>query len=150
MDNQLVEKMYKISRLILAIMTFIIFNIMFINEDISWKFLPIVFALIAFGVSFPSSILSKKLVNIGDKIENRLLRILYYIIILPIIIFAFFLAIYAFVIFIYVTIPKPSEFSAALGQAFFALFVATVGAICIIVPYIQTLIVLILRRFIKK
>ena len=150
MNNQLIEKLYKISRIILAIMTFIIFNIMFINEDVSWKFLPIIFALIAFGVSFPSSIISKKIMNVGNKIESKILKVLFYIIILPIVIFILFLAIYTFVIFIFESIPTPSEFGAALGQALLALFIVAIGTICVIVPYIQTLIVLILKQFIKK
>lgn len=79
-----------------------------------------------------------------------MLRLLYYVIILTIIIYVLFLAIYIFIFLIYETIPKPNKFSAALGQALLALFVVTIGVICIIVPYIQTLIVLILKHFIKK
>lgn len=36
-----IEKSYKISRIIIAIITFILFSIMIINEDMSWKIIPL-------------------------------------------------------------------------------------------------------------
>ncbi|MDO5569150.1 MAG: hypothetical protein Q4G04_03470 [bacterium] len=65
------KRTYMISRLIIAIVTFIIFNIMFINEDSSWKVLPFIFSIIAFALSFPSSIISKKLLTIGSNIQKK-------------------------------------------------------------------------------
>ena len=151
MDDKLMEKIYKISRIILAIMTFIVFNIMFINEDVSWKILTIVFALIAFGISFPSSIVSKKIMNSGDKIKNKLAKILFYLVALPIIIFGFFLLIYIFVTSIVDAIPTTTgEFSAELGQGLLALFFVVIGTIGFVVPYIQTLIVLILKQLLEN
>ena len=58
--------------------------------------------------------------------------------------------IYAIVLFIIDTSPTPNEFGAALGQARLGLFCIAVGTICVIVPYIQTLIVLVLKRFVKE
>ncbi|MGM9877901.1 MAG: hypothetical protein ACI33S_04545 [Bacilli bacterium] len=150
MENKLINKLYNISRIIIPILTFIIFNIMLINEDESWNILPPIFALITFGISFPSSIISKKIISIGDKIKNKIIKVLFYIVVLPIVIFILFLLIYSFVLFIYYFIPNPSDFASALGQALLALFFVAVGTICIIVPYVQTLIVIILKQFIKK
>ena len=146
--KKVMEKSYKISRIILVVMAFIIFNIMFINEDVSWKILPPIFAIIVFGVSYPSSVISRLLINIGNKLESKLLKILYYVIALPILVFMLILGIYT--IFIINTIPTPNEFGAALGQALLGLFCIAVGTICVIVPYIQTLIVLVLKRFVKE
>ena len=72
------KKEYKISRYIILVLTFVIFNIMFINEDKSWLILPFVFALITFGFSFPSTIFSKKIIKLGDNIKNKALKILFY------------------------------------------------------------------------
>lgn len=146
--KKVMEKSYKISRIILVVMAFIIFNIMFINEDVSWKILPPIFAIIVFGVSYPSSVISRLLINIGNKLESKLLKILYYVIALPILVFMLILGIYT--IFIINTIPTPNEFGAALGQALLGLFCVAVGAIGVIVPYIQTLIVLVLKQFVKE
>lgn len=143
------KKIYMISRIIIAIVTFIIFNIMFTNEDESWNFLPPIFSLIAFVISFPSSIVSKKLINIGGRIQNKLLKFLYYSIALPVISFLVFWIMYVIMNFISDSIPTPNDFASALGQALKFLFFLTVGTICIIVPYIQTLIVLLIKSFIK-
>lgn len=148
--NKTMEKSYKISRVILAVMAFIIFNIMFIHEDVSWRILPPIFAVIVFGISYPSSVISRLLINIGNKLESKLLKILYYVIALPIISFLLFYGIYAIMFFIFESIPTPNEMGAALSQALLLLFCIAVGAICVIVPYIQTLIVLILKRFVKN
>lgn len=148
--NKPMEKSYKMSRVILSVIAFIIFNIMFINEDVSWKIFPLIFAVIVFGISFPSSVISRKLINIGNKLESKLLKILYYAIALPTISFLLFYGIYAIMLFIAESIPTPNEMGAALSKALFLLFCITIGAICIIVPYIQTLIVLILNRFVKN
>ena len=47
-------------------------------------------------------------------------------------------------------IPTPNEMGAALGQALMFLFLIVVVFIGIILPYFQTIIVLILNRFIKN
>ena len=61
MEQQIMKKSYKLSHIILAILAFLIFNVMFINEDISWKFLSFIFSLITFRMSLPSSIISTKI-----------------------------------------------------------------------------------------
>lgn len=150
MEQQIMKKSYKLSHIILAILAFLIFNIMFINEDISWKFLSFIFSLITFIMSFPSSIISKKIINLGNNIKNNMIKILFYIIVLPIIIFILSILIYLFNILIFDIFPISNDFATELGQGLLILFLITVEIICIIVPYIQTLIVLILKQMIKK
>lgn len=62
------KKTYMISRVVLAVITFVLFGIMLINEDSSWNIVPIIFSLIVFCFSFPSTIFAttkfKKSVNI--------------------------------------------------------------------------------------
>lgn len=144
------EKLYKMSRIIIAIITFILFSIMIINEDESWKIIPLIFAGIAFGLSFPSALISKKLINIGNKLESIILKILYYVIGLPVIAFLIFYVMYIIILFISELTPTPNEMGAALSQAFIFLFCIAVGTIGIVLPYIQTLIVLILNQFVKN
>ena len=144
------EKSYRISRIILAVITLIIFSIIIINEDKSWRVIPFIFAAIVFGLSFPSSVISRKLINIGNKIENKILKVLYYVIFLPIISFIIFVGIALVMYFVDKSIPTPNELSSALSQALMFLFLVAVAFICIILPYIQTLIVLIISCFIKN
>ncbi|MDD6403555.1 MAG: hypothetical protein PUG33_05455 [Mollicutes bacterium] len=144
------KKSYRISRIILAVITVVIFNIMFINEDESWRIIPFIFAAIVFGLSYPSSVISRKLINIGNKIESKLLKILYYVIALPIIAFLIFYGIFIIWLSIFASVPTPNEMGAALGQGFMFLFLLAVVFIGIILPYVQTIIVLILNQFIKN
>ena len=144
------KKSYRISRIILAVITVVIFNIMFINEDESWRIIPFIFAAIVFGLSYPSSVISRKLINIGNKIESKLLKILYYVIALPIIAFLIFYGIFIIWLSIFASVPTSNEMGAALGQGFMFLFLLAVVFIGIILPYVQTIIVLILNQFIKN
>ena len=145
------EKSYKISRKIIAVITFILFGYISVNEfGGSWWIVPIIFTAIAFGFSFPSTLISKKLINIGNKLESKILRILYYIILLPAIAFLVFYGVYAIGLFIADFTPTPNEMGTALSKAFVILFWITAVTICIVLPYIQTLIVLILNRFVVK
>ena len=143
------KKIYKISRIILSIIAYILFSIITINEDSSWIIVPIIFAVIVFGLSFPSTIFANKIISIGDNIKGKTLKFLYYLI-LPFVLLAICLALYSFIIYIddtYYTVSN--ELGPALGHGLFVLFLTIVGAICIIIPYIQALIVLLLRKFIK-
>lgn len=133
----------------MVVITFILFSIMIINEDSSWNIVPGIFSLIVFGLSFPSTILAERIIKIGNKINNKLLKIAYYIF-LPIILLVICLAIYMIALYIYDTfITTPNEIGAALGQALLLLFIVTVGVIVIILPYIQAVIINILKRIIK-
>jgi hypothetical protein len=144
------KKLYNISRVIISVITFIIFNIMFINEDISWRIIPPILAVIVFLISYPSVKISQFLIKIGNKIENKLMKILYYAGALTIVSFSLCYGIYFLVISIFEYIPTPNEFEPALGQALLCLFLTILGIICIIIPYVQTLIVLILKQFIRQ
>ena len=143
------KKIYMISRIALAIITFILFSIMIINEDSSWNIVPIIFSLIVFGLSFPSTIFAKKIIEIGNKIENTFLKILYYII-LPIALLVICLAFYMGILYIYdIFITTPNEMGSTLGQALLILFISAVVVIMVILPYIQAIIINILKRTIK-
>lgn len=143
------KKINMMSRIILVVITFILFSIMIINEDSSWNIVPGIFSLIVFGLSFPSTILAEKIIKIGNKINNKLLKIAYYIF-LPIILLVICLAIYIIALYIDDTfITTHNELGAALGQALLFLFIVAVGVIVIILPYIQAVIINILKRIIK-
>ena len=143
------KKINMMSRIIMVVITFILFSIMIINEDSSWNIVPGIFSLIVFDLSFPSTILAERIIKIGNKINNKLLKIAYYIF-LPIILLVICLAIYMIALYIYdAFITTPNEIGAALGQALLLLFIVTVGVIVIILPYIQAVIINILKRIIK-
>lgn len=143
------KKIDNITRLILVILTFIIFNIMIINEDSSWNIIPLIFSVIVFLLSFPSSLISKKIIELGNKINNKNLKIMYYVF-LPIVLIVLSLIIIGLVTIISEQIPTPDDFASALGQALIILFIMVSIFIGIILPYVQTIITLILSKFIKE
>ena len=143
------KKINMISRVIMAVITFILFSIMIINEDSSWNVVPVIFSLIVFGLSFPSTIFAEKIIKIGNKINNKLLKIAYYVF-LPIVLLGICLIIYMIVLYIDDTfINTPNEFGAALGQAFLLLFIIAVMTIVIVLPYVQAIIINILKKIMK-
>ena len=150
MKNKEIKKIYMISRVVLTLLTFIIFNIMIINEDSSWLILPFFFSLIVFLVSFPSTFISKIFIKIGDRLDKRILKILYYVIILPALIIFLFSGICCIIGFLYERYPSPGDFASVLGQGLVFLFLVAICFVCIIIPYIQTLFILFLRSFVKE
>lgn len=142
------KKINMISRIILAVITFILFNIMLINEDSSWNIVPVIFSLIVFCLSFPSTIFAEIIIKVGDKINNKLLKIVYYLF-LPIILLAI-----CFIVIVYIIVPytdgtlitETNEIGEALGQALLFLFIVSVMIIVIIMPYVQAIIINILKK----
>ena len=145
------KNIYKKSRIILAILIFVIFSLMFIYEDSSWMILTIFFSIFGYFVSIPCTIITKKIISIGNKIKSKVFRFLYYAVVLPTIIIGLFLIIYNYIMNVYdnSTKPIPVEIDDALREALYPLFLITISTICIIIPYVQSLIVLILKKINK-
>ena len=83
------EKVYKLSRYVLPIISFIVLCIMFINEEESW-IIAFILTLVVFGLSFPSTWMSKKLYKFGNELESTFVRVSYYLLFLPILEFILF------------------------------------------------------------
>lgn len=122
MENKKTKKIYMISRVILVVITFIIFKIMFIHEDSSWAIVAFIFSLIVFIVSFPSTLISKVFIKIGNRLDKRILKILYYAIILPALTIFLFFGCCCIISLIYDSFSIPDDFAVALGQALLFLF----------------------------
>lgn len=144
------KKINMISRVILAVITFIVFSIITINEDSSWNIVPVIFSLIVFVLSFPSTIFAEKIIKFGNTINDKSLKKAYYIV-LPIILVAICLIVYMSVLYIDDNfITTPNEMGAALGQALLLLFIVIFMTIVIVLPYIQAIIINILKKTINK
>ncbi len=136
MDNT-INKTFKISRIVITILTFIIFNIMIIiNQRDFFNIIPFIFAALTFAFSFPSSVISRKLISVGNSLKSKLLRILYYLLILPII----SIVLAYIILFILVT----------NSNNLFIIFWIAIGVIGVVLPYIQTIIVLVINFFLKN
>ena len=146
------KKINMISRIILSIIVFVLFSIFIMNEDSSWIIIPIIFSLITFGLSFPSTIFAQKIIKLGNKINNKLLKVLYYIV-LFIILLVLCLVIYFIIINIYDKhIIHPNEFMDALDIGLLLLFIIYCLILAVVLPYFQAIIINILKKYatIKK
>ena len=141
------NKCIKQSRLIILVLIFIVLNSWFIYENDPQWIVTSIISLICFLISFPSSKLSKLMIKKGDKIKNKIYNFLYYAFLLPIIFLLVLLAtiIILSLIFEYVIPVEALSLGVALIIAFSGIGLFT----CILVPYFQTLIILILRKINK-
>ncbi len=144
------KKSYKISRIIIGIAILIIFYIFFRNEDKSWLVIPWIFAIITYGISFITSMISKKIIEIGNKFKSKGMKILFYLL-LPISILGLFILIVNYIILpiSYLNEPDTTDIGTALSHGIFYIFMQIVVFIGLVLPYVQTLIVLILNYFRK-
>lgn len=147
MKDTIMNKCIRQSRLIILVLIFIVLNSWFIYENDPQWIVTSIISLICFLISFPSSKLSKLMIKKGDKIKNKIYNFLYYAFLLPIIFLLVLLAtiIILSLIFEYVIPVEALSLGAALIIAFSGIGLFT----CILVPYFQTLIILILRKINK-
>lgn len=147
MQSNLMEKCIKLSRTFVTLTVFIILNAWFLFEnDPQWIFSIIVSAVVFF-ISIPTSKVCKFLINKGDKIKNKILRILFYALVLPII---FIILIFIVMLFcaLVVEVFFPTD-SISLGTAVLIAFTGVGILTCVLVPYYQTIIILIIRYFLS-
>lgn len=140
---------YMLSRIIIVVLAVICSFIALINEHITLKLTAtVLFGVAAMVTSFLATPISKRIISTGDSIANKYLRVLYYILLLPLIL----LIVYLLCMLILLIFSRPehsAELAEALGKALITLFLFAVIFIAFIVPYVQTLIVLLLRKIMK-
>ncbi len=142
MQSNLLNKYIKISRIIITFFVFIFLNVWLLYENNPNFIFSIIISVLTFVVSFPSSKICKILIDKGDKIESKILKVLYYVFALPIAFILFLLIVRIFLAF---TVGS----SSSLGVLILFAYIGIVIFVCALVPYFQTLIILILRKFLK-
>ncbi|MEE0264912.1 MAG: hypothetical protein UD936_04720 [Acutalibacteraceae bacterium] len=135
------ERLYIFSGIILFVITAIIFNVVFTDENDYGIIVSLVAAIIVFGLSFLSSVVSKKLISRGSRIENKALKVLYYALFLPLATIVIFIAVWSAIHIIGTFFPS---------QGVMLMFLLVVAFICVALPCTQTWLVLILKRIIKS
>lgn len=146
------KEYYSKSRIIMLVLVVVVSLIMFINEDISFKIYGTFFiVIVTLVVSFLVTPISKKMIEIGDKFEKKLWRILYYVLMLPIILVLIILVCFLIGYIHDLRAPeKYQDMGAALSDAFKVIALYVVFFILFLLPYVQSLIVLFLRNIEKK
>lgn len=135
------DKAYKISRIIISLIVFIFFLILFRNEDTTWLILIPVFTIIIYLLSYPITMLSKKYISIGNNIKNNFFKFLYYILLL------FIHLLLCFIVYIiYNNFFISSNLSQSLKNLIWLIIIWT----GIIVMYLETIIIILVKKIIKK
>ena len=141
-------------RRIVVILTALVFIVMlcgsFGNGFFELLPLAVLFSGAAWVVCFLGTGISRKMIQIGDKIRNRFLRALYYIMLLPLVLLIW-LMIWSIIEAI---IDSDGGFYAVPGDpmedALIALFWGAIFMVVVLVPYVQSLLVLIFRKVLKR
>lgn len=130
---------YRISRIIISIISAIGSYIALINEHYSFKILEIcLFMTIAFLVSFLGTGVSRKMICVGDNIAPQFLKVPYYLSLL--------MGILLLTVLILIALQINTDWIDDLGTAVLFFLLECCIFIFLIVPYIQTIIVLLLRK----
>lgn len=144
------KKEYLLSGVILSLLTFVIFLIATVNEDISTRVVSlVVFPIITFALSFPGALFSKQIIRIGDKISKKALRAVYYLA-MPLVSIGLFCGTAALIYYLDDMFPAEGEFSAVLGRGLLVVFVLITVFIVFLIPSVQTLIVLLIKALQKR
>lgn len=137
---------YYLPSIILAIISIFIICALLITDDI--LALPgaiIIFTPSVFFISLITRKVSEKILQIGDRIESLYLKIIYYLSFLLTILLLSFAFVHLLDWFSR-TLPSPNSLAEGIGFAVIVIFLEIIFFIFLIVPYIQALILLILRK----
>lgn len=143
------EKKYIISRVVLCTLTFLISFIVLMNEDMRTRTLAaIIFTGVSLLAGFIATPVSKRIIAYGSNISQKGRRIFFYAVLFPIAI-VLVCVLWTLIFFLMDHSADSQNFAGALGQAVLEVLVLVSAAFLILVPYIQTLIVLLLGKLMK-
>lgn len=145
----MLSKEYKISGIFITILVMAATFIIFHNEDISVRlFATALFTVAALITCFLGTRVSVRIIKTGDRIKNKLVRVLYYIG-LPIALICLTGLVWVVMAVVNGKLANTDDIGTSFGQSYILAIVAIAVCIFAIVPYIQTILVLVLRKFKK-
>ncbi len=143
----MLSKEYKISGMFITILVMTATFIIFHNEDISVRlFATALFTVVALITSILGTRVSIRIIKTGDRIKNKLVKVLYYIG-LPIALMCLTGLVWVVMAVVNGKLANTDDIGTSFGQSYILAIVAIAVCIFAIVPYIQTIIVLGLRKF---
>lgn len=145
----MLSKEYKISGMFITILVMAATFIIFHNEDISVRlFATALFTVATSITSILGTRVSIRIIKTGDRIKNKLVKVLYYIG-LPIALICLTGLVWAVMAVVNGNLANTDDIGTSFGQSYLLAIVAIAVCIFAIIPYIQTIIVLVLRKFKK-
>lgn len=147
MDKKVERKIYFMAQIICTIIICIAFSFIYVLGTGAKIVVPIYTFILA---GFPASLISKLFIKWGDKIQNKALKILYYALALPCLLAIIVIDICYIINLITLPYAKPDKYGSYMGASFTLLFLWVLTIIAFLLPYLKTLIVLLLRRINQK
>lgn len=145
----MLSKEYKILGMFITILVMTATFIIFHNEDISVRlFATALFTVVALITSIIGTRVGIRIIKTGDRIKNKLVKVLYYIG-LPIVLICLTGLVWVVMAVVNGKLANTDDIGTSFGQSYILAIVAIAVCIFAIVPYIQTIIVLVLRKFKK-
>lgn len=145
------EKEYGLSRVILVVLALVIVLIIFQNEHDTMKQVAgFFFCSAALLASFLGTPVSRKMIQTGDRISHVLLRILYYV---GLLVGSLAIAVLVGGGFIIITVGGGNKLlprGMGLNQAVLIAFLGSFLFVFLMVPCLQTIIVLFLRKIFSQ
>ena len=146
--KKMLSKEYKISGMFITILVMTA-TFIFHNEDISVRlFATALFTVVALITSILGTRVGIRIIKTGDRIKNKLVKVLYYIG-LPIALICLIGLVWVVMAVVNGKLANTDDIGTSFGQSYILAIVAIAVCIFAIVPYIQTIIVLVLRKFKK-
>ena len=148
------KREFQWARRIIVLFTALVFMILLLGSfgNGVLELIPLagVFAGVAWVVCFLGTGISRKIIQIGDRISNKILRVLYYVFLVPLVVIIW-LGIWWI---IESNVGSNNGFNAGkrdlLEEALIALFWGAFFVVVLLTTYLQSLLVLLRRRILKN
>ena len=137
------KKHYRIARILLCVLTAGGFFLACIHEEGSTRLLvTVVFGAVALLAGFSGEKLSRRMIETGDTLKSGWKRALFYV---GMLLLSLVLALAAYLI---LSGDWLNNSAGTLRQGLMRVFFYTIAAVLILIPFVITMIVLVLRKFI--
>ena len=93
--------------------------------------------------------ISRKMIQIGDKISSKLLKGLYYFLLFPLMI-AIGLGLYCLIEYVDYINSQSYNYEQSIGEAIFVFLLGIWSVVFVLIPYVQSLFVLLMRKILKN
>lgn len=143
-------KEYSVSRIIVCALIVAATGIVFVNEDMEMKLFAVcLFTASGLLSSFVCIFVVKRMLKKGDSQKTFLNKLLVYTVFLFLTVIVAVMACMLIYV-VYGFLPEPADSSRKLGAALVVVFLCAASVVFVFVPYVQTMIILALKRMFKK
>lgn len=93
--------------------------------------------------------ISRKMIQLGDKISNGFLRGIYYFVLFPLVL-ALGIGLVWFIEFVEYVESQSYNYEQSMGASIFVFFLSIACVVFVLVPYVQSLLVLLMHKILKN